>query len=68
MKWELGWKWQRWDKLMVAAIFLLMVFSLVVIYSLTFSLEGSHFIFYKQLAVFIIGIILFIYFSNKNYE
>ncbi len=68
MKGKLGWKWQRWDKLMVAAIFLLMVFSLVVIYSLTFSLESSRFIFYKQLAVFVIGIILFIYFSSRSYN
>ncbi len=65
---KIGRNWQRWDKVMVAAIFLLMVFSLVVIYSLTFTLESSRLIFYKQTIIFLIGIILFIYFSSKNYN
>ncbi len=59
---------QRLDKLLLSAIFLLAIFSLVTIYSLTFGLDNAGLVFWKQLIGMLIGFALFFYFSAKNYN
>lgn len=62
--------WQKLiksDWLLVAAIFILVIFSLVILFSLDNS-PGKTSFFTKQLLAFFVGIIGYLFFISKNYK